>query len=94
VITNPRRVHNPRSTEEALDTIEQFIALPGITMIPIPIDVVSRWTAHARVHKVRGSDIFDLQIVATMLANGVRKIFTFDRTHFEFIPELEVITPH
>jgi hypothetical protein len=31
--------------------------------------------------------------VAAMLGNGVRRIYTFNRTHFEAFPEIEVLTP-
>ena len=93
VVTNPRRVQNPRTPREALDAIEQFMALPRISVLAVPVDVVPRWLALARRHEVRGSGVFDLQLVATMLANGVRKIYTFDRSHFEHFSEIEVTTP-
>ena len=93
VVTNPRRVQNPRTPQEALDAIEQLTALPRLSVLAIPVDVVARWIALARRHEVRCSGVFDLQLVATMLANGVRKIYTFDRSHFEHFNEIEVATP-
>jgi toxin-antitoxin system PIN domain toxin len=93
VVTNPRRVQNPRTAQEALDAIERLMALPGLTLLAIPLDIVSRWISLARQHPISGSDVFDVQLVATMLANGVRKIFTFDRAHFERFNEIDVLTP-
>ncbi len=42
---------------------------------------------------LRGGRIFDVQLAATMLANGVRRIHTFNRSDFERFPDLEVLTP-
>jgi predicted nucleic acid-binding protein len=52
-----------------------------------------RWADLAEKHGVTGADIFDLQLVATMLENGVRRIYTFNREDFERFAELEVIMP-
>lgn len=37
--------------------------------------------------------MFDLQIAATMLANGIERIYTFNPKDFDVFPELTVITP-
>jgi predicted nucleic acid-binding protein len=42
---------------------------------------------------VTGGDVFDLQLAATMLANDVPRIYTFNREDFEVFPELAVVTP-
>jgi hypothetical protein len=44
-------------------------------------------------HPVTGADVFDLQIVATMQANGIQRIYTFNSDDFEVFPELAVVTP-
>ncbi|MGD0382586.1 MAG: TA system VapC family ribonuclease toxin [Thermoguttaceae bacterium] len=93
VVTNPRRVHNPRTPHEALDVIERLMALPRLTILAVPIDVVARWVKLIRMHQVRSSAVFDTQLAATMQANGVRKIYTFDRAHFEHFSEIEIVTP-
>jgi predicted nucleic acid-binding protein len=55
--------------------------------------VVIRWAELAEKHGVTGADVFNLQLVATMLENGVRRIYTFHRDDFERFGELEVVTP-
>jgi predicted nucleic acid-binding protein len=45
-----------------------------------------------RRRPVIGGDAFDLQIVATMKANSVRRIYTFNAEDFEAFSELEVLT--
>jgi hypothetical protein len=42
---------------------------------------------------VTGGDVFDLQIVATMLASDVSRIYTFNNAEFEMFSELAVISP-
>jgi predicted nucleic acid-binding protein len=40
-----------------------------------------------------GANVFDLQIVATMQANGINRIYTFNSDDFTMFPELVVLTP-
>lgn len=93
VITNPRRVSAPFTIDEALAEIEKLRALPGLTLLPIPLDVVDRWVALLREHPVAGRQVFDAQLVATMLGNSVTRLYTFNRTDFEHYPGIEVLTP-
>jgi predicted nucleic acid-binding protein len=46
-----------------------------------------------RRHPVTGGDVFDLQIIATMQANGVHRIYTFNTEDFDVFPELAAVTP-
>jgi len=93
VITNPRRVTEAKSPEAALEVINSVLAMPGITLLPVPLDVVSRWTALLREHPVTGRRVFDAQLLATLLGNGVSKLYTFNRTDFEPFSAIEVLTP-
>ena len=93
MVTNPRRVTEVKSPEVALETMNTFLALPGMTLLPVPLDIVSRLMALLRTHPVIGRKIFDVQLVATLLGNGVRTLHTFNRLDFEPFTELEVLTP-
>ena len=93
VITNPRRVTEAKSPEVVLEVITNFIAMPGLTLLPFPLDLVSRWTALLRRHPVSGRKVFDVQLIASLLANGVTKLYTFNRADFEPFAEMEVLTP-
>jgi len=44
-------------------------------------------------HPVTGADIYDLQIVATMQASGIQRIYTFNSADFAVFSELAVVTP-
>lgn len=46
-----------------------------------------------RRHPVTGGNVFDLQIVATMQANGIHRIYAFNIDDFQVFPELVVLTP-
>ncbi len=40
-----------------------------------------------------GGAVFDLQIVAAMLATGVKRIYTFDVDDFRPFPDIQTLTP-
>jgi predicted nucleic acid-binding protein len=93
LITNPRRVAAASSPTEALRIMSALLALPGLRVLATPARAVAGWMALLQRHPVTGGDVFDLQNVATMQANGVRRIYTFNRGDFEVFPELAVVTP-
>ncbi len=93
IITNPRRVAVAASPTEALRIISAMLALPGLQVLPIPARAVAGWMELLQRRPVTGGDVFDLQIVATMLANGVQRIYTFNTDDFDVFPELAVVTP-
>jgi hypothetical protein len=71
VVTNAKRVPNPRSPEAAVLAISGLLTY--LHVLPTPADAVELWLDLLRRCPVKGAKIFDLQIVASMLANGVRK---------------------
>lgn len=62
-------------------------------ILPVSAAVVSRWTELAERHRITGANVFDLQLAATMIENGVRRIYTYNRADFESLAELDVLTP-
>ncbi|MGA3328355.1 MAG: type II toxin-antitoxin system VapC family toxin [Terriglobia bacterium] len=93
IVTSARRVSDPRTPQEAVGAIQSILALPGATLLPVPADVTSRWLDLLSRHPVRAGAIFDLQLVATITANGVERICTFNRQDFEGFPGLQILTP-
>ena len=93
LITNPRRVDVASSPTEALRIISAIMAFPGLHVLPTPARAVVGWMELLRRHPVTGGDVFDLQIVATMQANGVQRIYTFNTDDFDVFHELVVLTP-
>ena len=91
IVTNARRVPNPRTPDDALRAVADLLVF--LHVLPIPARTVEGWMDLLRRHPVTGGDIFDLQIVATMQANGVQRIYTFNVDDFKVFPELAVLTP-
>jgi uncharacterized protein len=91
VVTNARRVAKRRSSTEVLDAISDLLMFPHV--LPVPAHVVDVWMNLVRRHPVTGADVFDLQIVATMLANDLQRIYTFNTRDFEMIGEIAVVAP-
>ena len=85
LITNPRRVAVV-SSAEALSIISAMLALPGLYVLPTPARAVAGWMQLLQRHPVTGGDVFDLQIVATMQANGIQRIYTFNIDDSRYFP--------
>jgi predicted nucleic acid-binding protein len=64
-----------------------------LNVLPVPLHTVERWLGLLRRHPVTGGDVFDLQLVATMQANGLQRIYTFNIDDFAVFSELSVVTP-
>ena len=94
VITHPRRVHTPRSPQEASAEMAKYLRARRLrTIYPGP-DVLRRVLAlHAQHPHVARQDIFDLALVATMLANRITRIYTYNQQYFTPFQELTVLTP-
>jgi predicted nucleic acid-binding protein len=91
IVTNPRRVPNPRRSGDALSAVSGLLAF--LHVLPVPARTVDGWLNLLRRRPVTGGDVFDLQIIATMQANDVHRIYTFNTGDFEIFPELTVVTP-
>jgi predicted nucleic acid-binding protein len=90
-VTNARRVPKPRSADDALRATAGLLAF--VRVLPIPARAVEAWLDLLRRHPVTGGGVFDLQIVAIMLANGINRIYTFNGDDFRVFSELAVATP-
>src|SRR5437763_14806197 len=61
IVTNSKRVSPAKTVDEALRAIEQFLALPGLSLLAVPPDVVTRWIGLVRARPVTGAEVFDVQ---------------------------------
>ena len=82
IVTNPKRVTPAKTAAEALHAIEQFLALPGLTLLSVPADIVTRWIDLVRVRPVTGAEVFDVQAVAAMMAHGLAGVYTYNVADF------------
>lgn len=67
--------------------------MPGLRLLPVPEDVVTRWVDLVEQHPTTRGHVFDRQLAATMLGNGVTRIYTYNRPDFELLEGIEVLTP-
>ena len=85
-------MNHPRSPEEAIEEIEKYLS-SSLTLIFPGEEITERILDLCRIHPVKGQAIFDLQLVATMLANGIKQIYTYNVDHFKPFDKIEVLTP-
>lgn len=91
VVTDPRRVENPLSSEEALVNIDLYIAsLSVISPKSTTIVTFKRFLAENPVKKGR---VFDVYLAATAFDNDIKQICTWNTSDFEGLPEIRTITP-
>lgn len=93
VVTSSRRVRNPRTPAQAAEVIAKIMVLPGLSLLPTPADLVLRWLELLEQYPRTGQRIFDLQLVATMIGNGVTRICTFNDADFAGIAGVDVVRP-
>jgi len=92
-VTNPRRVTNPISPKEAREVIEAYLKAASIFKIYVKETTVKKMVELAEQHKVKGQDIFDVMLVATMLDNEIKRIYTANEEDFKKFEGIEVINP-
>ena len=93
VTTSPKRVANPITPVEACVEIEKYIQSQNIRKIYQTTDLMSKLLELIDKYRPTQQQIFDLQLVATMLINDVTRIYTFNAKHFQPYQEIEVMTP-
>jgi len=93
IVTDRRRVPKPVSPAEAVQAIKDLLAMPGLALLTVPVDIVNRWTELLQSRSVSSQHAFDVFLVATMLGNGVQRLYTFNVAHFQVFQEIEVHVP-
>jgi predicted nucleic acid-binding protein len=91
IVTNSRRVAKPRSAVDVIAAIGSLLSF--LQVLPIPARAVEGWLDLLRRRPVTGGEVFDLQLTATMLANGVNRIYTYNIADFKVYSELVVSEP-
>ena len=94
VITSPRRVSSPRSSEEARAEVEKYVGADNILTIYPDRRALDHTIDLLHHHpQVTRQEIFDLFLVATMRANSVSRIYTYNHQHFTRFAGIEVLRP-
>jgi len=92
VITSPKRVVKPLKLDKAINEINKYLGYKNIKKIYPKNDVIKKTLELCKKYNIKGQEIFDVQIIATMLSNNVTTIYTYDKNHFERFKEIEILT--
>lgn len=93
VVTNPRKNKKPLSPVQARKEIENYLKSPTIFKIFIKATTIEKMVELAEKYETKGQNVYDLQLTATMLDNGVRKIYTANEKDFVIFKEIETVNP-
>ena len=93
VVSDSRRVQNPRSPEEAIAEVEKYYRANALRKIYPGEDFLERIISLVKLYRVSRQQIFDLQLVATMVSNGVTHLCTYNTRHFAGYSEIQTLTP-
>lgn len=93
VITNPKQVEKPLNPTNLQLIVNEFVKSGDFTFIYPGRSTLVKAIELALKHQIKKANIFDTYLVATMLDNGVRTIYTDNEKHFRIFKEMEVINP-
>ncbi len=89
-----RGLKEPLAPTAAADEVRKYLNSAHIGMIyptsstwPLILDTL------LKQRPISGLGIHGLHLAATMLSNGVKKIYTFNARHFEALVDIEVLVP-
>ena len=74
VVTDPRRVSVALEPRAAIEEIQKLRERPGFAVLEVPNDIVDRWIDLVLRYSVTKQNVIDLQLVAVMLTNGVKRV--------------------
>ncbi|HUI29689.1 MAG TPA: PIN domain-containing protein [Candidatus Acidoferrales bacterium] len=92
-VTNPKQIESPFTQAEARLEMEKYFHSGRILKIHPQLDTELTVLDFLKRYNVVRQEIYDLQIVATMLSNGIRRIYTYNADDFSKYPDIEVLTP-
>lgn len=89
IAANPKRVTPHQSAAAVWNAVAVY--QNTLRVLPAPDDLLERMQALAEPLGITGARIFDVQHAATMLANGVSRVYTFDADVFGRVPGITTV---
>ena len=74
--------------QRELARIERFL-----TILPETLEVFEEWKRLVTAHEVRGVQVHDARLAATMRAHGVRNLLTLNGRDFRRFPDIAIFAP-
>ena len=93
VVTSISAVKNPISPNEAIFRMKRLSQMPNIKVLEISHDVEQKWLELLETNPVKGSKVFDVFHLATMLTHNIQRIYTFNDSDFSWYKNIHVIIP-
>ncbi len=92
-VTNRKQITSVLSREKALSEIEDYFLKGKSDLVFAHRGTLDKIIELLKKYPVNAQDIFDLQLVATMLSNNITRIYTYNVKDFLVYSEIEVINP-
>lgn len=93
VITSPKRIEHPLTPEVSLEELNKYVRSENILKVGFSETALNILDNLVRKYKIIAQDIYDLKIVATMIANQADTIVTVNEDDFVKYSEIKVINP-
>lgn len=88
-----QKLQYPLSPRSAWDIINHYLQNPSVTIL-IPVSTTFSLLQDLCLrYNIRGSHVFDANIVSLMLDNNINTIYTENVKHFKVFREIQVINP-
>lgn len=93
IVTDPKRVANPRTQREAVAEVEKYLTSKNMLKIYPGPEIIGKTLDLLKNYEITKQEIFDLQLVATMLLNNVTRLYTYNPGDFSKFKEIKVLSP-
>lgn len=81
------------SRENAIHEIEDYFVKGECNLVYVHRGTLDKIIELLKKYSVKAQDIFDLQLVATMLSNNITRIYTYNEKDFARYSEIEILSP-
>ena len=93
IVTNPKQVQNPLTSQEAKKDVEEYLFYSNIKKLSVKESTVKLAIELAEKYSITKQHIYDTQLVATLIENRVKKIITMNTDDFSVFNEIEAENP-
>lgn len=93
IVTDPKRIERPLNLRQASLLLQKYIEADNLPKISPKETNLFNLLDIVRKYKVSRQEIFDAVLVATMMDNSVKSIYTADEKLFRKISIIKVINP-
>lgn len=92
ITTDPKRVRTPLPPDTATEEVEKYLS-SKFQLISPKEDTIFIFTSLLGKKGVKGQKVFDVYLLATMLSNGIKDIYTINVKDFTGYAEIKVKNP-